>query len=486
MRFSIWSAVSSEKQTDNASLSEQETKCRLVGTSKTWVETSGPYIVPGESRTRWVNLRDAENEIPALNAMLEDAKAGRFDVLIMYDYNRLRDLLDAVAKTLASYSVQIFSVNQAVEPLAPEEFNPYASDSESMMRGLSQIISRWQISDLKRKYVYGVRARVRKGLHSIRLPYGYRRPPGREGDKTAAAVPVPAQAKIVVQIKDMFLAGKRYIEIARSLNEAGLVTSTGKQWEKTYIKQILINPFYAGKVFFGRTRTIHDPHHNKTRLIKNPNPQIEDGKHQALFTWDEHLEILSEVKRREGLPRHNRYAFSGLLECSVCHGRLIHDISYRAPVWHCQGETQHTLITAEEALALIPRALQKALQDVDPGGPLPSLPLPATAIADLERQKKRIQQAFESEIYTLEEADQKIKVINNEIKSYQSETDQRSRQQAERKRFTHTLAEARELLQHLPQWMANENPLVVNGVLTRLCQKITITPAGEIAIHFQQ
>ena len=53
-------------------------------------------------------------------------------------------------------------------------------------------------------------------------------------------------------------------------------------------------------------------------------------------------------------------------------------------------------------------------------------------------------------------------------------------------RFTHTLAEARELLQHLPQWMANENPLVVNGVLTRLCQKITITPAGEIAIHFQQ
>lgn len=141
---------------------------------------------------------------------------------------------------------------------------------------------------------------------------------------------------------------------------------------------------------------------------------------------------------------------------------------------------------AEEALALIPRALQKALQDVDPGGPLPSLPLPATAIADLERQKRRIQQAFESEIYTLEEADQKIKVINNEIKSHQSETDQRSRKQAERKRFTHTLAEARELLQHLPQWMANENPLVVNGVLTRLCQKITITPAGEIAIHFQQ
>jgi hypothetical protein len=59
----------------------------------------------------------------------------------LYNYDRLRDLLDPVAKTLASYSVQIFSVNQAVEPLPPETFNPYASDSESMMRGLSQIIN---------------------------------------------------------------------------------------------------------------------------------------------------------------------------------------------------------------------------------------------------------------------------------------------------------------------------------------------------------
>lgn len=138
------------------------------------------YSVPGESRTRYVNLRDAEEAIPPLHSMLEDAKAGRFDILVLWDYNRLRDLLDPVAKTLSNYGVQIYSINQPTEPLDPAEFNPYASDSESMMRGMSQIISRWQIADLRRKYRFGVRARVDHGLPSLKIPYGYIKPPGVE------------------------------------------------------------------------------------------------------------------------------------------------------------------------------------------------------------------------------------------------------------------------------------------------------------------
>src|SRR5574337_811640 len=132
MRFAIWSTVSTDAQAENASLDEQIDKCRKIGAGKSWNESSGPYVVPGESRTRWVNLRDAEREIPSLAEMLDVGKRGEYDLLVMYDYNRLRDLLDPVAKTLASYGIQVFSVSQPVEPLAPKEFNPYASDSESM------------------------------------------------------------------------------------------------------------------------------------------------------------------------------------------------------------------------------------------------------------------------------------------------------------------------------------------------------------------
>jgi len=126
IRFSIWTAVSTAAQAedDKESLHEQEVKSRASALTKGWQEVQ-VYSVPGESRTRYVNLRDAEEDIPPLRSMLEDAKAGRFDILVLWDYNRLRDLLDPVAKTLSNYGVQLYSINQPTEPLAPEEFKEY-------------------------------------------------------------------------------------------------------------------------------------------------------------------------------------------------------------------------------------------------------------------------------------------------------------------------------------------------------------------------
>ena len=116
IRFAILIAVSSKAQAedDKVSLAVQEQRCRETGLARGWVEVSGPYSVPGESRQRWVNLRDAELAIPQLKIMLDDAQAHKFDVLVIYDYNRLRDLLDPVSKSLSHYNAQIFSVSQPV------------------------------------------------------------------------------------------------------------------------------------------------------------------------------------------------------------------------------------------------------------------------------------------------------------------------------------------------------------------------------------
>ena len=123
IRYAIWAAVSTAEQAagDKTSLSVQEDRCREIAGGKGWLEVAGPYIVPGESRTRWVNLRDAEEEIPQLRLMLEAAQRKAFDILVLYDYNRLRDLLAPVAKTLSHYGVQIYSASQPIEPMAPAE-----------------------------------------------------------------------------------------------------------------------------------------------------------------------------------------------------------------------------------------------------------------------------------------------------------------------------------------------------------------------------
>lgn len=65
-RAAIWVAVSTQEQAaeDKVSLEVQEEKCRQLIQSRGWQEAAGPYVVPGQSRTRWVNLRDAEQAIP--------------------------------------------------------------------------------------------------------------------------------------------------------------------------------------------------------------------------------------------------------------------------------------------------------------------------------------------------------------------------------------------------------------------------------------
>jgi len=85
IRFAVWTAVSTDAQTasDKVSLSEQETRCRAAGQGRGWSESAGPYVAAGYSRTRHVNLRDAELSIPPLRHLLDDAQKGRYDVLIL-------------------------------------------------------------------------------------------------------------------------------------------------------------------------------------------------------------------------------------------------------------------------------------------------------------------------------------------------------------------------------------------------------------------
>jgi len=495
MRFSILTAVSTPSQAkgwdkpkeekdieDKDSLGNQEKKDRTAGLSRGWVETAGPYVIPGISRNNRVNLRDAENEIPDLHRCIEDAKANLFDVLIIYDYNRLRDLLDPVAKTLASYGVQIASVNQWVEPLPREEFNPYASDSESMTRGLSQIISRWQIADLRRKYYFGVPSRVRKGLPGLRIPYGYMKPFGRELDPKVVPVQGPS-IWVPAKIRELFMDGMGVLEIARKLDELNVPTPEGAPlWQHSTIIRILKNPFYAGKVFFQRTRTVRDPNTpDKPRIVPNAEFQMEDGAHKPIYSWEDYLAIQAELKRRLSSPRNRRYPFSGLLVCSVCGAHLVHDHG----MWRCkingQPRQDHIGLSVEEAMAFVPRAVQKAVSNSNPTAPT-ELPKRDTEseIAELEKQRRKVQSFAEREIYSPDEAEKKIKAINKQIHDLKDGETAILQRKKEREQFMLTLETARELVEVLPRWVAEQDTKRVNDLLLRLCKEIIVTPDGIV------
>jgi DNA invertase Pin-like site-specific DNA recombinase len=131
LRYAIWAAVSTKVQagSDRVSIPEQIERCRNEGQAREWNETSGPFVVSGNSRTKYVNIFTVEWDMPALREMLDAAQAREFDVILIYDLNRFRDLLDPIYRTLGGYRIQLYSLSQPVEPCEPAKYKWYRSDT---------------------------------------------------------------------------------------------------------------------------------------------------------------------------------------------------------------------------------------------------------------------------------------------------------------------------------------------------------------------
>lgn len=476
--FSVWAAVSTKSQVGEGkeSIANQLQIGQDTGIAKGWQDTGLRYVVPGKSRTKYVDLSVAEREIPQLQEMLEDAKARRFHILILYDLNRLRDLLDPVEKTLGDYGVQIYSVSQPVDPLPPDDFDPYASDTNFIVGSAAKMVSRLQIADLRRKYRTNVPKRVLRGLYALKIPWGYIKPPGKEGSRQVVPIQVPAHIQTIREIKSLFLEGGHgYAKLQNILNERGYPTPDHREsWSRSEIKKILGNPFYAGKVYFGLRKTIRDARDNTVRLVKNPNPLIADGKHEAVYPWEDYIAIQIEMERRREMPRANVYPFSGLFRCGVCGKRITH----REYFWWCRhGHGQHVKITAEKALQIVPVAIQKALLELPPSDTTTSMPYvePIDLLDDLEKQRKLIQQRLERGIYNDDEAEAKIKQLEAQKKGLRDEKLHRLRQQKERDQFQAALRDVQAVLQLFPQWVVKDDPLEVNNQILRLCSSVTIS-----------
>ncbi len=509
IRFAIWAAVSTEAQAaeDKVSLHEQETRCRAAALAKGWVETAGPYIVPGESRTRWVNLSDAEQAIPQLRAMLNDAQARRFDILVLYDYNRLRDLLDPVARALAFYGVQIYSISQPVEPQPPETFNPYTADSAWMMQGLAQIISRAQIADLRRKYAYAMPRRVTdKGIPASAIPFGYRKPPGRERDPDAIPEPDPVRTQLILELKDLLLQGYSLRQLAEHAQQSGIAPPRGaKRWYPQTIKHILTNPFYAGFVRWGLSRVRLDPRTGKRirdRHIPANQTIIAPGRHQPL--WDEatYRDILRELERRHiNYKGKKNHALTGLLRCGLCEAPMwqFQNGPRSEPerrIWRCSiHKTRHVGLPYTEANRLVAQALHQLvyanaeeladlLQRDRAQRPDPTERL-ARLLDELKAQRRRLEDAYQYGALSLESFLQRTRTIDQQAERYRRQLEEAQQRQRNLETRIQLIQRFRTVEpDKLADLLTHGDQLLLNRILHTIFEAIIVEPDHTLRLRF--
>jgi DNA invertase Pin-like site-specific DNA recombinase len=505
MRFAILTAVSSRVQAAEGkdSLPVQEENCRRTALAKGWNETSGPFVISGQPRTGYVNLTDAEREMPALAAMLDSARDGAFDVLVLYDYSRLRDLIALVAASLADYNVQIYSLAQAVEPLPPDQFDPAQADAAWFTQTAAGMTSRAEINALKRRFRIGMPGRVtNKGLHPLgRLPYGYRKPPGRELDRQVVPEPDPATAPAVRMMRDLLLTGRSLVQIASALDASGYPTRFGKPWHPDSIRRILRNPYYAGVVTFGVLRRQKDSRHSRKGRVVRSSAPVHSGPGKHVPLWDEttRRRILDELDRRGRSYSGRRLSrFSGLLFCADCRRPLWvgyhtwpgHPPSDRTRVYFCSSRIPgHPRLKEPDLLPAISDRLVDELRHVEtlPQLPLAEDPLPflRKQAADLDLRQARLTEAYLSGAIPLPEF--------NTLKADLSARQARSRdallrfedtaaRQAERLEGRRSLADR---LEHIPGFLRTADPQTVNAALHQVLDRILVTVDGELELFWR-
>lgn len=491
-RYAVLSGVSSDPQADEdkGSLDDQIQTARRAGEQQGGRETAGPFILDGYSRTGYVNLSDALRDIPPLRAALEAAEHDLYDVLILDNLERLGDLAPMIATLFKKYKKQIHSARQPSRIFDPTDYDPFSDESADILIHVEGIIQRYRQNKLRRGLALGIRKRVEEGRYSTSHPYGYRKGPGKGVDLQLD----PTVANLLVQLKDEFLRGGSLRQLVQIAQGSGVPGPRGPRWHGYTIKRILVNPFYAGKVFHGRWKMVSHKRsaktgkHSSIMKLNTDIRQMQDGAHPPLWSWDEHLRMVEEMEERyRQYPRHHPYNFSGLMQCTVCGKR----VGFRGRKYRCSSTPDHIGLKVADADRLIAESLAEALRNYkeeSEESPVRAVRPPAEeSVVELEKRITMIQHHMETEsgMYTAKEAIEKIQSLRSQIQKVQAQRQDQKHQEAVRRRRLAKRAELIPKLHLLPHLFAQEDPAVNNRMMRDILTTIYVTPAHTFTFEFR-
>ena len=259
-RVALYARYSSDNQRE-ASIEDQLRICREQTKRDKW-KIVGTYKDAGISGASMI-LR------PGIQALLQDAQAGQFDIVLAEALDRIsRDQADVATfyKHLKFAGVPIVTLSEG--------------EISELHVGLKGTMNALFLKDLAAKTHRGIRGRVADGKSGGGLCFGYNvvKQLDARGDPIRGDREInEAEANVVRRIFREFAAGVGPRTIARTLNEEGVPGPAGKLWSDTTIRGhvkrgtgLVNNELYIGRLIWNRLRYIKDPSTGKRVSRLNP------------------------------------------------------------------------------------------------------------------------------------------------------------------------------------------------------------------------
>ena len=293
MRVALQARVSSQEQTEGYSLDAQRRAFKAFVEARGWT-VYREYIEEGKSAHT-----DDVRKRPVFKEAIDDALAGKYDVLVVHKIDRfsrkLRVTLEYLEK-LGHAGVGFVSIMNQFDYSRPE-----GKFMLVMLGGLAELYS----DNLSEETKKGWGERRAQGLYCGPLPFGAVKGPD------GVPIPHPSDYQGLVMAYEAGQGAKSDRKVAELLNQHGyrtVGTHGGGPFTKDSVRGLLTNRFYVGEIPDGHGGWIK-------------------GRHQPFIDADvfEQVQKMRQANRRRPLTiRRNArtYSLSGLLRCALCEGPM--------------------------------------------------------------------------------------------------------------------------------------------------------------------
>lgn len=470
-KVALYARVSTEEQTKNFSIPSQKELIRNSIKQNDW-ELYDEYIDNGFSGTTMNR--------PQVSRLLEDAKAKKFDLILVYRIDRFarstKDLLNVTA-SLQDLGIGIKSVTEPFDT---------ATSTGKLMLSVFGSFAEFERNSIVERSKLGKIRRLKEGYYagSARPKFGY------DYDRKTKKLKINSKEADIVRL----IYGKynepdgSILKVARFLRAMGHKTKFGNEWETDRVNPILRDHTYTG-IWYGnmttRTRSVKKPE-DEWVPVKVPRIINEDlfkrtqvllderkimakrnAKHQYLLSgllWCKDCgsklsgvtDNNSSVKNGKTYGPYTKqyyrcvsYALNRLKETKTCHMRWIRADRLEEVVW---GKIEEVICDPH----LVEKMVQKHCKETKRLNPQDELNRLQSELRKIDKQEKRILEVFQEGIISktllksqLDDIHQKRKILGDESSEIQSQMRSRGKIKGRLEEFSKFLAELRDAVKKL-------------------------------------
>lgn len=308
MNCVLYARVSTEKQADKElSIPAQLQAMRDYARQRGWM-IAEEFVEPGASART--------TERPALQRLLAAVRAreSRTDVVVVHKIDRLaRNVFDhaTIRALLKQRGVKLASVVENVDD----------SITGQLVENIMASIAEFYSANLGEEAKKGMRMLVQKGGWPHRPPFGYQ--VVRDQSGKGRIVVNPERSMPLHKAFEHYASGSWSLNRLRlQLASEGVTTGKGKPLSHEMVRQILMNPFYAGRL----------------RWLGAEYP----GNHEPLVSERlfARVQRVLQLRQRDcGEKGKHHFRLRGFAFCSECDGKLTAEHHPRGSYYRCIQNT---------------------------------------------------------------------------------------------------------------------------------------------------